>query len=297
MQFVRSGQANLITADLNDGTNPITTGVVTHYLKALSGAAAGQWWDGAEAAWSATEAAAGTGAHDGRGHWTCSVIAEAWTGGVRYQTYAAHADARQINYRDEVLCLTSGGTWPEAAGDWPVSVSELKAHCRIDADETEEDALLAGYLAAATGWAEMYNGRKFLSQSCVDTLDAFGGTIQPRFAPLVSVESIVYLDSNGDEQTLDAAAYRVAIGSTVGRITPAFGTSWPGTQAVTGAVTVTYTAGYGTEATDVPAIYRHAILMIAASLYENREETSPLTIHQIPFGAKALLGIDRLVPV
>jgi uncharacterized phiE125 gp8 family phage protein len=40
------------------------------------------------------------------------------------------------------------------------------------------------------------------------------------------------------------------------------------------AVTVTYTAGYG-SASDVPQAIKHWIMMTVASMYENRESSAP----------------------
>lgn len=114
MQFVRAGQDNLVTADLNDGADAITSGVVRHYLKAMSGANAGKWWNGS--AWAATEVAAGVGTHDARGHWYCQVDSDAWTVAAVYETYAVHAENEQINYRDQVYCLPAIGSGVSFAG-------------------------------------------------------------------------------------------------------------------------------------------------------------------------------------
>lgn len=298
MQFVRSGRANVVGFDvlsLSDN-RPVTGGVdVTLCLVARSGADAGAWWNGATGDWSQTEAVAATATHESRGHWIAEIAAEAWTAGVSYRVYGVASDDDYVVHSTDVLCLTSSGQWPEAEGTGPVGVTELKAHLRLDADDEEEDVLLAAYLAAATQWAEARAGRLFLLKTCVDAFDAFPSIIEPWRAPLYDVTSIIYVDNQGTERTLDASHYRVDKSKAWGRITPAYGESWPSTHAVLGAVTVTYRAGYGEEGADVPSLYRNAIMMIAGSLYENREETSPLAIHDVPFGAKMLLDIDRLV--
>jgi uncharacterized phiE125 gp8 family phage protein len=294
MQFPRSGQTNLITADLIQSDEPLTTGSAAFYLRALSGAETGHWWDGED--WAETETAAGTGTHIARGHWECEIAAAAWTAGTRYQCYAVHETDTQINYADEILCLTAGGLWPEPEGDWPISLAELKAHLRIDVDETEEDALLAGYLAAATRWAEEYNGRRFLLQTCIDTLDVFPCVIRPSGCPLNTVLTITYLDSAGAEQTLDPSAYLVDVSSEPGRVVPAIDSSWPETQNVPGAIVVTYLAGYGTTGADVPPMKKTAIAMLAAALYFQREDVGP-DLNHVPFGARALLGTDRIIPI
>lgn len=298
MQFVRSQQANTVGFDVLSRTAslPVTEGVeVTLYLVARSGDNAGKWWAADAAEWSATEAAAGTAAHESRGHWIAEIAEAAWTAGVSYRAYGVADDDDYIVHSTDILCLTATGGWPEGDGTYPVSVVELKAHLRIDADDDTEDLLLAAYIAAATQWCEEYNGRKFLDTTCVEVFDAFPTQFEPRNHPLSSVTSIVYTDTDGDAQTLDAADYQVDTQSETPRIVVAYNGSWPDTRAVPNAVTLTYVAGYGADADDVPQIKRHAILMLAGSLYENRETTSPIQIHQVPYGVTALLGIDRRV--
>jgi hypothetical protein len=83
--------------------------------------------------------------------------------------------------------------------------------------------------------------------------------------PLVSVDAVRYLDAAGGEQTLDPSAYRVIKGEP-GYIVPARGTTWPGTDAYPGSVTISFTAGYGAAGTDVPEAIRAAIALHAKAL-------------------------------
>jgi len=145
----------------------------------------------------------------------------------------------------------------------PVSLQEAKDHCRIHGDD--EDALISAYLAAARRWVEDATGRQIVTATLRMTLDRFpwGGCgcrspfcgsidryaiVVPR-AALQSVSSITYVDDAGDEQTLDAEDYRVDVEREPGRITPAYGTTWPATRRQTGAVTMELVAGHLTPAT------------------------------------------------
>jgi len=295
MQLVRSGQDNTVGFDVvtRSSNEPVTEGVtVAMYLVARSGANAGKWWDGS--AWSATEAAAATAAHESRGHWVAEIDAEAWTAGVSYRLYGVAEDDDYIVHSTDVLCLTSTGGWPEAAGDYPVSVAEVKDWLRLDIEGSEEDALLGACIAAATEWAEQYNGRTFLAKTRVEVFDSFPREFRPRHVPLLAMTSIEYVDDSGDLQTLDPAEYQVDTLSDEPRIQPAYGKSWPSTRGVLNAVTLTYVAGYGTEPTDVPQGKRVDIARKVGELYENREATSPLAMHKVPLPA---LSIDRRIPV
>ena len=47
---------------------------------------------------------------------------------------------------------------------------------------------------------------------------------------------------------------------------------WPFTRYTINAVTIRFTAGYGSAPGNVPQAIRHAILIETANLYENRED-------------------------
>jgi uncharacterized phiE125 gp8 family phage protein len=176
-----------------------------------------------------------------------------------------------------------------------VTLAEAKLHLRVTA--TDEDALIDSYLDAATQWAEVYQGRKYLSQTCVDYLDAWPTVIRPRWLPLFVVTSIQYIDDGGTLQTWDADEYDVDSDTEPGRIVPAYGESYPSIRGDVNGIIVTYTAGYGTDAEDVPGEIRTAILMIVAHWYANREAVSDLSMAEVPMGAHALLGLERMYGV
>jgi uncharacterized phiE125 gp8 family phage protein len=310
MVTVVAGQANTVGVDIIDpqstsGGGGVETGTVEVYLVQRRGAEEGKYWDASAGDWSATAAAAGSSAdashpvvHESQGHWTCSIAAEAWEIGAAYRLYGVLDGGVYVSHSIDVLCIGSVAAWSGGVGSWPVSLAELKAHLRIDADDATEDLLLDAYLGAATRWAEHYNGRKFLTQTCVDVFDRFPSVIRPQGAPLIAVTSLSYLDSGGQAQTLSATQYAVDAVTEPGRIVPAYGTAWPATRDELNAVTLTYTAGYGADGSSVPEHVRNAILLLAGDLYENREDIiEGHIVTTIPTGVRALLGIDRLVHV
>lgn len=162
----------------------------------------------------------------------------------------------------------------------PVTAAQLRDHLRFDS--TEEDAMLNRLIAAARRRIEAWEWRAHITQTWQLVLDRFpplrcsqDWTIYVPRPPLQSVSSITYLDNQGDQQTLSSSLYRVDTSSRVGRITPAYGESsppsgWPATRPVTGAVTVTFVAGYGDAATDVPEDTRQAILILAGQMWAQR---------------------------
>ena len=147
---------------------------------------------------------------------------------------------------------------------------ETKAHLRVEAPD--EDALIMGYIAAAESRIDGPDGIGYalMTQTWKLTLDAFPTTeIKLVLAPVTAVDSITYVDADGDTQTWAASNYRVDLGGDPARVTKAFGISWPTTRLVTGAVVITFTAGV-TNPGDVPETLRHAMLLMIGDFYTMR---------------------------
>lgn len=128
----------------------------------------------------------------------------------------------------------------------PVSLAQVKLQCRLDTSEidTTEDNLLKGYIAAARAWAEQYQNRAYVYQTITAKMDKFVSGIELPRPPLISVDSITYVDSNGDSQTLSSSIYDVDTTSDPGLITLAYNQLWPTLRGDHHGVTITYKAGY-----------------------------------------------------
>ena len=161
----------------------------------------------------------------------------------------------------------------ESAGaGLPVSTAEAKAHMRVSI--TDDDSLIDGLISAATNDIEKRLRRKLIEETVTYSLDSFPGfaeTILLPWAPLQSVTSIAYTDTQGDSQTLSSSYYQVSTSGITGRIAPVYGQTWPATYPQLDAVVITYVAGYGDEASDVPQNIRMAVKTLVAHWYENRE--------------------------
>jgi len=184
------------------------------------------------------------------------------------------------------------------AADYPVSVQSLKDHLRIT--DATEDTLLAGYLAAATAWVEDYTRRALITRTVTLTLDAFptSGVIELSYPPVSAVTSVKYYDTNNAQQTLASSKYWTALGEIdgAGSIILKSTESWPDLhEDRPRAVEVVYVCGYGATAdVSVPAEIRTAVLLVAATLAENRVmEISGTIVSQFKFSAEALLGPRR----
>lgn len=176
------------------------------------------------------------------------------------------------------------GQWRliEAATDYPLTVDEVKEHCRVT--HSNDDDTFARLIRVATTYAEGVTQRAFESQTWDAVFSRFpcsllGALILPK-PPLVSVVQITYLDASENEQLVDPATYRVLYGASdrPARVVIKSGLAWPVTGCFKDAVRVRFVAGYGRTSGSpqeplTPEDIRHAMLITINELYENRIDT------------------------
>lgn len=169
-----------------------------------------------------------------------------------------------------------------AATTAAISTADAKAWLRVE--HSADDDLIAMLVASATAHAENYLSQAFMEQEITETFDAWQPEIKLTIHPVISVDSIEYIDDNGDAQTLDSSVYLVDNYQKRCIITPAYSQSWPSARTQRNTITVTYTAGYET----LPADAKLALLLMVADAYENRQDS----VKQLPTASKYIL--DRI---
>lgn len=184
-----------------------------------------------------------------------------------------------------------GLTVKTAPASEPLTTAEAKLHCRIDADETEENDYIDGLVKAARRWVEQVTWRTLISTTYELRLDHFGCVplLVPR-PPLSSVTHIKYLDLNGTLTTWDSSNYEVDIYGDPGRIRPVSTGSWPSVGAYQNGVLIEYVAGYGASASSVPEELRMAMRMMVAHWYRQREAVGAANMASVPLAVPHLLA-------
>ena len=164
-----------------------------------------------------------------------------------------------------------------------VVVSDVKAHLNVET--TDDDTLIGLYRTAAREAAEAETKLDLIPKTVVMYLNDFPAGSTPiellDHAPMRTITSIVYLDSDGTAQTLSTGDYKIDIYSEPPRIYPDYSTSWPSVYPYTASysnVTVTYGSGYTTAT--IPSQAVEAIKLMVGSMYENREESVVGTVTQ-----------------
>lgn len=168
-----------------------------------------------------------------------------------------------------------------------IALEEAKQHLRVRGGA--EDALIAAYVAAATGHIDGPDG--WLGRAIgVQTLEARFGWhevgydfLTLPYPPMLELVSINYLDAAGAERAV-ALGDITAMGATLawGATAP-----WVGGSLNREAVRVRYRAGYET----LPPAIRAAILLMVGDLYENRETVALGSSSAIPMSTT----IERLL--
>ncbi|WP_166163118.1 head-tail connector protein [Chelativorans oligotrophicus] len=168
----------------------------------------------------------------------------------------------------------------------PVTLAEAKAHLRVNALGSdgnllanEDDALIEGLIRAATdhldGWTGIL-GRCLVEQTWRQDYDAFAHCLPLPLGPLIQIDSVKWTGRDGVQHTLAQQDYAAVVdGGGRAAVRMADGFSVPGDLASSGAVSVTFRAGYPTidNKSTVPAALKQALLLLVGAWYENREET------------------------
>lgn len=180
----------------------------------------------------------------------------------------------------------------------PLTLAEARTQVRVETDATEHDDDLTALIIEARQYVEQGLGRQLITATWDLALDSFPSCeseIPIPLPPLQSITSLKYHDTDGVEQTWDAANYHVSTdGSECGRIVLAPGASWPAAQCRAEAVVIRFVAGYGATAAAVPAPIRRAIKLLVGHWFTFREEAIAGTIiASIPTGVERILTMYR----
>ncbi|MBK5910058.1 hypothetical protein CCR85_00935 [Rhodothalassium salexigens] len=170
-----------------------------------------------------------------------------------------------------------------------VATQAVAAHLRLeDADAIAE---LEPLITQATEALERHLRRALIEQRFRLRLGQWplGAVRLPR-PPLIAVDTVTVTDAHGTEQPVDPALYHVDTDAEPGLLTPVRATALPAPQGPAGAVTLTFTAGYGAGWNQVPDDLRGAIVMTVAHWYDRRDGDTAL-----PPGARALVAGYRMI--
>jgi len=175
-----------------------------------------------------------------------------------------------------------------------LSLADTKAHMRIEHDN--DDTLLFGLINTATAYLDVTGalGKAMINQTWAEWVSPNPSTVTLSLGPVQSVSAVKYYDTNNALQTATLSNFYVLGTSGKTTIKPKPNVTWPTTFQRDDAIKIEYVIGYGASANDVPATVRHAMLMLVAHWYENREaELIGVNSKTLPFGFDDLIGMER----
>lgn len=186
----------------------------------------------------------------------------------------------------------------------PISISLVKAHVRIDADNTAEDTLLGLMITAARQYCEGMMHRTLVKSTYKLTLDQvpnYNQEIYLPYPPLISVDSAAIHLRTGDN-TINVSTY-LDIDLTNGKIK--LNREWysyspditPDLLKGFGAFEINCSCGMATDVPN-PAVLKTiqlAMLMIIGHWYDHRDAiTENRCMTEVPHAAIALLDQYRI---
>jgi len=172
-----------------------------------------------------------------------------------------------------------------------LTLADVKAHMRVD--HADEDALISGYINAATARLDGLSGilgRALLTQTWTVEFPAFGKRLDIPLCPVQSA-TIQYYDSTNALQTLSSSVYAVLTDGLGPYVSLKYNQQWPQTYTRDDAVKITFVAGYGDTPASVPASIRIAMFLLVAHWYDNRSAVSvDKAASEFPFAVSAQLA-------
>jgi hypothetical protein len=159
----------------------------------------------------------------------------------------------------------------------PVALADMKNFLKIQPNVTADDVLISGLIRAARQQAEIETNCALVRSTFVQYLDHFPywrlresggfyagqtghfgneytghqhhGEIKIRRPPLISVQSLVYIGTDGNPETLNPGEdFIVDVADQPGRIRPIPYTVWPLALHTPNAIAISFTAGYAPNA-------------------------------------------------
>lgn len=140
----------------------------------------------------------------------------------------------------------------------PVAIDEAKAFLRVEG--STEDALIAGFIRAATGLAEAFTGQRLIVRDVIEGAATVATWQRLRAAPVVSITGI-----DGSTGPLPGTAFETDIDLA--------GNGWVRIIDPGGAtrVTVRYRAGLAADWNGIPEPLRQGIVRLVSHFYAHRD--------------------------
>lgn len=187
--------------------------------------------------------------------------------------------------------MTSILLTPPATEPW--SIADMKAFLRVAHDD--DDAVIGSLIAAARGQIEALTRRALIAQRWRLVRDNWpaDGRIRVRTGPLRAVIAARVFDEAGVASSVDTGRFVTDVAADTISAPP---WSLPAPGRARAGIEVDVELGFGTAASDVPQVLRHAVRTLAAHWYDNRGLVAiGSNVAMVPGSVAAMIASYRAV--
>jgi len=188
----------------------------------------------------------------------------------------------------------------------PLTLEQCYWHLNIDTDGSppgsdHDDWLENIGIPGARAWCEAYLELTIAQQTLELATDQFPSEdfIDLPFGPVLSIESVTYLDDGGNDVVFADTDYLLDNVSEPHRLYLGYEMEWPEVvRQVRNSVRIRYVVGYSLPDESPPGDFplpsriRIGMLLLLGHLFNNRENTTELKLEEIPIGVKSFLDWD-----
>lgn len=165
-----------------------------------------------------------------------------------------------------------------------IGLNDIKKHLREATDVADENAIITAYVAAAWDYCQRLTWRQFITCGLQLTVDSwlaqsrefdqrfsssFGGRRAEILLPKPPTASVSLVEQKVDNVWTEFAAtdWEVDLTTEVAIVGP----SENSLMSLSDPVRISFTAGYGTTAADMPPVFLHAVRLLTGQYFETRE--------------------------
>lgn len=166
----------------------------------------------------------------------------------------------------------------------PVSRAEAKKQCELASGVTTHDAAIDDWIIAAREQLEDDTGYACITTTFTLSMSAFpsgNAPIRLPVRPVQSVSSITYYDTADAQQTLATTVY--GLDGPRRLVYVKNDQEWPSVNGQHDGIVVTFVAGYGSSASNVPRLLRQAVLLQVAKWFQHRGDESQMPAHDTAY--------------
>jgi uncharacterized phiE125 gp8 family phage protein len=153
----------------------------------------------------------------------------------------------------------------------PISLAEAKAHLRLESGSA--DTLVASLIVTSRLHIETVLGLALVTQGWTWLIDAWPdlAVLRLPMRPVQSISAVRVYAEDGSVVSLPADSYLLDGNGAPARFVRRRGRVWPMPGRNANGIEIAFVAGFGAQAADVPEDIRHALLLLVAHWYANRE--------------------------